>query len=66
MVERCETCRFAKTFLNLTLSCRRYPPQLIVWPGKDFNDPNGESSECDERFPKVEPDDWCGEYQPSA
>ena len=33
--------------------CRRYPPSLILW-GPDA---------LDERWPKMQPEDWCGEWQ---
>jgi hypothetical protein len=41
-------------------SCRRLPPQLLVWPGSgDGHDPL-----CDARWPHTQPDDWCGEFVP--
>lgn len=40
--------------------CRRLPPQLIVWPSLDEDDP-GEAT-CDARWPLTDPEDWCGEW----
>lgn len=55
MGESCETCRFSAPANNpqvppFALSCRRRPPLEGRRPMADW--------------PKVYPDEWCGEFEP--
>jgi len=55
--ESCETCRF---FLASGAICRRFPPQVVVWPA------DGEcESHAETNYPEVyhQSSAWCGEYR---
>lgn len=47
----CETCRFAVQNV-LSLSCRRYPPQITARVGQ-----------APQIWPQVSKSDWCGEHK---
>jgi len=62
--QRCETCRFFEAIYqdhSLGL-CRRYPPypEGLVAPGPPRPDKSLGF------WPETEPDEWCGEYQPTS
>lgn len=51
--ERCANCRFALKTTKSLWNCRRYPP--VVHPlsmGDTVTD-----------FPRISPEDWCGEWR---
>lgn len=54
--ETCETCRF-----NDELVCKRYPPQMILWPQDNQHPimyaPTGTQ-------PAISLGMWCGEHKP--
>ena len=38
--------------------CRRYPPQIVMWPRDGVEEPVAEDFR-----PDVRGDDWCGEFK---
>ena len=48
--DKCGTCRFLKEYSSRTGLCHRYPPT-----------PQG--SNDNGHWPRVNLDDWCGEYK---
>ncbi len=60
MQETCETCKFMKPDDLLKGRCHRHPPQFE--PDWDWE---REMLGGDYYFPKIENDDWCGEWRES-
>lgn len=58
----CADCKYAEVVaaelgtLEYTI-CRRNPPAVTVFPG------NLETLRFESYFPKVSPQDWCGEWK---
>lgn len=61
--DRCEVCKFVKkaSFFGMkAFVCRRYPPLPIqTWDAA----PSLRAKELKFEHPKVEPSDWCGEFE---
>lgn len=75
----CSTCVFAahpaNAPLGAPLECRRHPPVVNIVTLKTAGMPTGldlgftppdEVLQALTNFPSVQPDQWCGEYEPSA
>jgi len=69
-VAQCSTCQFYNGDHGAS-NCLRYPPQIISVPPKSVeqHDACGRfvgniKYDLLSKFPAIEPDDWCGEYQP--
>lgn len=75
MPERsCSTCDFIEIRVDRDIplfECRRYPPldesmtthiELIQEVSEDDDDECLDDTEPVRRFPRVEADDWCGEW----
>lgn len=58
MPER-KTCSDCLFFHEESLSCHRYPPQMILWPLQDKPDKTHYLA----IWPYVEEFGWCGEWQ---
>lgn len=53
MMKRCDNCRFFEpNITNDRGECRKKPPVLF------------DNDNLDGYFPRVDSDDWCGEYSP--
>lgn len=50
---QCKTCKFFDEVNNFGY-CRRYAPRHLSGVGTGFEE---------NKWPEVQPDDWCGEYQ---
>lgn len=57
----CRNCRF---YLSRTGGlCRRFPPQMVPWPtGDTIPIPPPAIYWPSRTYPRVSPDDWCGEW----
>ena len=51
--EKCDGCRYYHWWSRRNSGqCRRYPPKMV--------------DKHADRWPYVEPDDWCGEFEPKV
>lgn len=56
MDKTCETCRWQDDLI-----CKRYPPQMILWPADNQHPVLYQPTETQ---PAVSLGMWCGEHQP--
>lgn len=60
--QECSTCKFYNLDDQLMGWCRRYPP--VFHPSDDLTGSEAVHPAYYAQFPRVDPDDWCGEFKP--
>lgn len=56
----CRVCRYFEPLINTGGQCRRYAPR----PGRSHETDDGDYLPHHADWPRVEHDDWCGEFAP--
>ena len=59
MEVKCENCAYFEPNFN-SQECHRFPP---TYSGKQYRNSGGYSNRLYGAFPRVYPEDWCGEFK---